>query len=308
VQSYKLQIDTNSPTNLSVSTEENEVGGVTLFMEADDSLSGVDHFTVTTDAEKPITVRASVRGEATLDVPFIRAGEHTLTVTAYDKAGNYAETTTTIVVDTIPELSIDTYPSTIMLNETIEISGTAPYPFAQLKVSLKDSDNVVSVFKLKSNSYSEFNFISQPITTEGTYTLWVDMLGESDELLLTSQRIEVLVETPLLLQIGSETIALMKVLIPAIILLILFLLIALYGWLLFFRLYRRVKKESREAQQVSNRAFTVLRKGVDRHIAKLKKSKRKLTKEEMAFLQEFSEKLEEAEEVVTKEIKDITDL
>jgi hypothetical protein len=69
-----------------------------------------------------------------------------------------------------------------------------------------------------------------------------------------------------------------------------------------------VKKESREAQRVSNRAFKVLRKGVDRHIMKLKKAKRKLTKEEMVFLQEFSDKLEEAEEVVEKEIRDISEL
>lgn len=308
VQTYKLQIDTDSPTNLSVSTEENEIGGVTLFMKADDSLSGVDRFTVKVDAEKPITVKASVRGEALLDVPFIKTGEHTLIVTAYDSAGNKTETSTTIVVDTILELSINTYPSTIKLNESIEISGTAPYPLAQLRVSLENSDGVVHMFKLKSNSYSEFNFISQPITTEGTYTLWVDMLREDDEILLTSQRIEISVETPLLVQIGSYTIGLMKVLIPAAILLALFLLITLYGWLQFFRLYRKVKKESREAQRVSNRAFKVLRKGVDRHIMKLKKAKRKLTKEEMVFLQEFSDKLEEAEEVVEKEIRDISEL
>ena len=325
VQHYTLQIDTNSPTNLSVSTEENEAGGITLFMAADDSSSGVDYFTITVgeekpiivrasastltaNKEKPIIVRASASGEASLDVPLVRSGEHTLAITAFDKAGNKTETSTTIIADTVPELSIDTFPSTIKLNESIEISGTASYPFAQLRISLENGDGIIHVFKLKSNSYSEFNFISQPITDEGTYTLWVDMLGENDEILLTSQKINVLVTTPLLLQIGSYTIGLMKVLIPAAILLVLFLLITLYGWLQLFRLYRKMRKESREAQQVSNRAFRVLRKGVDRHIARMKKAKRKLTKEETAFLQEFSEKLEEAEEVVEKEIKDISEL
>jgi len=164
------------------------------------------------------------------------------------------------------------------------------------------------VYKIKSDSYSEFNFISKPIPTEGSYTLWVDMLRDDEEVVLSSQEVAIYVETPLLLQIGSYTIGLMKVLIPAALLLILFLLILLYGWIKFFSLYRRVKKESREAELVSNRSFKVLRRGVDRHIAKLKKANRKLTAEEMEFLQEFSDKLEEAEEVVTKEIRDITDL
>ena len=319
-QRYKLQIDTANPTDLTVRSEKNGAGKVTLLMKANDSLSGIDHFTVAIGSEKPIVVQPNARvdtagvvqynvsEETSVDVPFTRAGEHTLTVSAFDKAGNKTETTVPIVVDSIPELSIDSYPTTRKVNESIEISGTAPYPFVSLRVSLKDSDDVVHIFKLKANSYSKFDFISQPIATEGTYTLQVDMLGDSDEVLLTSQEVAVSVKTPLLLQIGSYTIGLMKVLIPAIILLLLFSFITLYGWLKLFKLYRGVRKESREAEQVSNKAFKVLREGVDRHIAQLKKTKRKLTDEEMEFLQEFSEKLEEADKIVTKEIRDISEL
>jgi len=129
-----------------------------------------------------------------------------------------------------------------------------------------------------------------------------------EEVILSSQEIVIYIETPLLLQIGSYTIGLMKVLIPAALLLIIFLLILLYGWLKFFSLYRKVRKESREAKLVSNRSFKVLRKGVDRHIKQLKKARRKLTKEEIALGEEFSEKLEEAAGVVKKEIGDISDL
>jgi len=307
-QHYRLQIDTASPTDLSVRSEKDETGKVTLYLKAGDSLSGIDHFTVAANGDKPISVKSNVNGEASVEVPFARAGEHILNIAAYDKAGNYAEIKTTIRTDQTPELKIDSYPATIRINESIEISGTAPYPYSSLRVSLKDNDNVVQVYKLKSNSYSKFNFISQPIPTEGSYTLWVDMLKDNGEVALSSQEVVIYVETPLLLQIGSYTIGLMKVLIPALILLILFLLILLYGWFKFFALYRRVKKESREAELASNRSFKVLREGVDRHIKQLKKAKRKLTKEEMEFLQEFSEKLEEAEKVVTKEIKDISQL
>jgi len=307
-QHFKLQIDTVSPTNLSVRSEKDDTGKVTLYMKAGDSLSGIDHFTVATNGDKPIFVKSDVNGEASVDVPFARVGEHTLIISAYDKAGNKTETKTTITAEQLPELRIDSYPATIRVNESIEISGTAPYPYSSLRVSLKDAGNVVQVYKIKSDSYSEFNFISKPIPTEGSYTLWVDMLRDDEEVVLSSQEVAIYVETPLLLQIGSYTIGLMKVLIPAALLLILFLLILLYGWIKFFSLYRRVKKESREAELVSNRSFKVLRRGVDRHIAKLKKANRKLTAEEMEFLQEFSDKLEEAEEVVTKEIRDITDL
>jgi len=112
------------------------------------------------------------------------------------------------------------------------------------------------------------------------------------------------------IKVGSYTIGLMKVLIPALILLILFLLILLYGWHKFWSLYRRVKKESAEAEKITGRSFDLLRKDLHGHIAKLKRTqaRRSLTQEEADFLERFEEELSEAEEVIEKEIKDISDL
>jgi len=63
---------------------------------------------------------------------------------------------------------------------------------------------------------------------------------------------------------------------------------------------------AREAEKVTDKAFKVLRDGVQRHVVRLKKVKRKLTAEEAEFLEQFEQKLEEAEEVITKEIQDIS--
>ncbi len=206
------------------------------------------------------------------------------------------------------ELRIDSYPAQTRINESIEISGTAPRPYAPLRVSLKNSDSVVQTYKIKSNSYSKFDLISEPISAEGTYTLWVDMLKDNEEISLSSQTVTITVETPLLLQIGSYTIGLMKVLIPAAVLLILFLLVVLYGWLKFFRLYRKVRKESRQAEVILGKSFNILRKDLKAHITKLRRaqSSRNLTSEEVEFLEEFDGELSEAEGIIEKEVKDIS--
>ena len=305
---YRLQIDTVSPTDLRVESRKDDSGKVILDMKAGDSLSGIDYFTVAANSDKPIVVKPDANGEASAEMPFSKAGEYTLTISAFDKAGNKTETKKTVISDFVTELKIDSYPATIKINESIKISGTAPYPLASLRVSLKDNSNVVQTFTLKSNSYSRFDFVSQPIPTEGDYTLWVDMLNDAEEVSLTSQKVTVLVETPLILQIGSYTIGLMKVLIPAVILLIIFLLTVLYGWLKFFKLYRRVRKESREAEMVLGKSFDILRKDLKEHIVKLKKARagRKLTSEEIEFLQQFAEELSGAEGAIEKEVKDIS--
>ncbi len=134
------------------------------------------------------------------------------------------------------------------------------------------------------------------------------MLKDNEEISLSSQTVTITVETPLLLQIGSYTIGLMKVLIPAAVLLILFLLVVLYGWLKFFRLYRKVRKESRQAEVILGKSFNILRKDLKAHITKLRRaqSSRNLTSEEVEFLEEFDGELSEAEGIIEKEVKDIS--
>ena len=79
-------------------------------------------------------------------------------------------------------------------------------------------------------------------------------------------------------------------------------------WFRIPRTIQHMRREAREAEKVSENTFRVLREGVANHVARLKKVKRKLTEEEAEFLEQFEQKLEEAEEIVTKEIQDISRL
>lgn len=303
---FRIKVDTTSPTDLVAETQRGDNENIVVNLKASDSLSGVDYFKIAPDSEDPINVKADKNGEASAEIPFSTVGEHKVVVSAYDKTGNSTETEISVVTNIISELSIDSYPAEIKVNESIEASGSAPYPYAQIKILLKNGDGVIETYKVKSDSYYKFNFISQPIPKKGKYTLWAEIINNDGEIRYSSDKLSITVDEPLLLQIGSYTIGLMKVLIPALILLIIFLLILFYGWLKFFALYRKVRKEGREAEQTSDKMFKILREGVDRHIEQLRKAKRKLTAEEMEFLEEFDEKLGEAEKAIRKEIQDIT--
>lgn len=125
-QHFRIQIDTTNPTDLSVRSKKDDTGKVTLSLKAGDSLSGIDNFKVVVGSDNPLTVKADAQGEASLEVPFYRPGKHDVTVSAFDKVGNKADTKITIQIDAVPELRIESYPARIKVNESIEISGTAP--------------------------------------------------------------------------------------------------------------------------------------------------------------------------------------
>ena len=69
-----------------------------------------------------------------------------------------------------------------------------------------------------------------------------------------------------------------------------------------------INAKSAEAGKITKKSFEILRKDISSHIAKLRRaeSKRKLTGEEIEFLEKFEEELEDVEKVIDKEIGDIT--
>ena len=304
---FRIKIDATNPTDLVAKAQKDDTGSVVINLKASDALSGIDYFKINPDFEDSIDVKADKNGEASAEIPFSSAGEHKIIISAYDKAGNSIKTETSVVASIVSELSIDSYPSEIKVNENIEASGSAPYPYAQIRILLKDEDGVVETYKVKSDSYSRFNFISQPITKEGKYTLWAEIINNDGEIKYSSDKLSIVVGKPLLLQIGSYTIGLMKVLIPSLILLIIFSLTLLYGWLKFFSLYRRVRKEGAETERTVDKVFDILKKDLSSHILKLKRaqSKRKLTVEETDFLESFEEELSDAKKAISKEVKDV---
>lgn len=79
-----------------------------------------------------------------------------------------------------------------------------------------------------------------------------------------------------------------------------------YVWYRSLGIVRRLRRESREAEKVLEKSFAILRKDIASHVARLKSVKRKLTTEEIDFLEQFEAELGEAEEVIAKEIQDIS--
>jgi len=85
-----------------------------------------------------------------------------------------------------------------------------------------------------------------------------------------------------------------------------FIISTLFIWYRSMRIIRSMKQESREADQVLEESFALLHNSVASHIARLQSVDRELTKEEVIFLEQFEKELAGAKNVVSKEIKDIS--
>lgn len=122
--SFKAQIDTTPPGEVAVKVNQKSPTDPrpTLEYSATDSLSGIDHYEITVDGSAAVSTN-----ETTYQLPRQTPGTKTVVVKAIDKAGNYSEKSTTIVVEGFPGpilLSVSKYVSVL---QPIDIEGKGLY-------------------------------------------------------------------------------------------------------------------------------------------------------------------------------------
>ena len=120
---YRVQIDRTLPTNLVVMTDpkfETDHRPMLIF-NAIDATSGIAYYEIQID--KGVFVKATS--------PYIpnsiSAGDHTFTVRAYDRAGNYSEASTKIKIKEVqtPKITTPRNYQTFNLAQKLKIEGTA---------------------------------------------------------------------------------------------------------------------------------------------------------------------------------------
>jgi len=122
--SYTARIDTVAPTAFTVSvTQTSSVDPFpTISFQAQDAMSGIDHYEVTVDTqESKSTTDSSLKLDRQLP------GQHAVTVKAFDKAGNSTTGTTTVQVVGFAGPSITDFSRFVSVLQPISLTGQALY-------------------------------------------------------------------------------------------------------------------------------------------------------------------------------------
>lgn len=133
---HKIALDLTSPLQFNVNSIEGveiDIPQPTLKFSTQDSLSGLDHYNIIIDGKQIIT-----SNEGKLKLPVLEPGEHTVVVSAYDKAGNHREASINLTIKPIesPVIKFVTRPLYSNSNNVLTISGSAiPNTTVLIKVS-----------------------------------------------------------------------------------------------------------------------------------------------------------------------------
>jgi len=308
VSRYRVNIDTTPPKPFSIIFPHGSKGWEpqpVVFFNTTDGESGVSHYDIKVGSDTKPVKTAPVTESNPYVLPSQTPGTYTLLVTAVDNAGNVRNGSADFTIEAIDAPTITYYPETMEEGDILKIRGTT-YPNSDVTGYIREGDTLISEEYTRSNSSGDFSLVVTKGLDSGVYTITLRVKdGRGAQSAETS---------PLTVSVRSEFVTgfvsfVLKYLSAAILALLALGALAWVGIRLWFRIPRtiaRMRREAREAEKVSEKAFRVLRDGVANHVARLKKVKRKLTDEEAEFLEQFEQKLEEAEEIITKEIQDIS--
>ena len=309
VSDYRFQIDTAPPKDLAVDTTTDTYGQVIVHMSADDSLSGIGHYTLQVDHDQALVVLPDATGAATSTLPALSGTDHVILVQAYDRAGNMIEATRTFNPNVPSAINLTSYPTSVRVGQRIAIVGQASYPHATVSIALTTDGKSIDLHTVEADENGAFRFEGDPMTTSGIYILWADLLNQKGDTIASSGKVSIAVQKPILIEIGSYSAELLSVLIPLLGLLLLLLILIYIGWHKFFGVRRRIKKDLEQARVRAHQAFTTLSKEASDQLSAIEKSakRRKLSPAEEKSIEELRATIEHVDAYIQKMVQQIED-
>lgn len=191
VSSYKLQIDTQPPYDLSLISKTDESGGVRFHYSAQDDTSGIKNYEIKIDKGDTISLPFSEVNEYSLPLTL---GKHAVELIAFDKAGNSSSYQTSLVLSATQAPTITFSSPSVKFGEQIYVRGQSPYANANVTVTVKSAVGIIQDYDVLSDEFGKFAFSSIPMKVAGNYEIWATVLNADGSKGPVSARVVVPVE------------------------------------------------------------------------------------------------------------------
>lgn len=303
VARYQINIDTTPPEPFAVTfphgNESLEPQPVILFNTTDIS-SGILEYEVRVGRDGIDRIAPSAVSNP-YPLPPQKPGSYQVLVTAIDNAGNKTTSNASFIIETTNPPSVTSYPTEVDFEDLVRIRGNS-YVNADIHLFVRHHGVVISEEESRTNSLGDFAVLITKRLHPGMYTITAEVVDSRGAKSGESEPINFEVTSQFIVEIANLLLHFpVKSLILSLIICAIFLMmISLLG-----RGKNRFTEERKKSKKVFVESLRSLRKDLEDHIEKLNKIKikRRLTEEEILFLDTFQKRLKEVDMILVKEIE-----
>lgn len=307
VAHFKIQIDSVAPEKFNPSVRIEE-GRNIVALNATDVTSGIDAYMIQIDNEDSFRIGSdSVKnGEYTL--PVQRAGEHRLQVSAYDRAGNHTEASTSFTSPEISAPTIHVTPEEVERGDSVTITGTSAYPHTPVEVFAQIASKKVKVYTVTTDEQGGFSVITEKLNASGAMRLSAQLVFSEKLKSPISDVLTVQINDSYAVQTSKSVLYTLAFVIPAIVLILSLILAVYVGWHKFFGLRRKLQAELEDTINDTHKAFSVFKDELTKQLYKLEKIKedRELNRKEEKIFKELQSNIDDIDEFIKKRLRKIT--
>lgn len=298
---YALRVDTKPPKQFTIGLPDGETTAKnqpSLKLATMDALSGLDYWLVKINDEPAITVRAEEITNDLYVLPMQSPGTKNIIVEAYDKAGNKTSASAKIEIAGETKgknLALTSWPDKVTVGSPLNIKGKTSGINTITVYWQKDNAEIMSA-EVISDVKGDFTF-STIIKDVGNYQVWAAIKDEQGLMTISSDKVSFVSREGLLKIIFSFLGQIWW----------LFVLLALGGLVYAFFQSSLAPGKHQHRQHIDRLLYNsllLLRDGIKDQIKILvgAKSRRRLSKEELAVMEGLQKTLSNTDRFLAKEI------
>ncbi len=311
VAHYRLATDSEKPTGISISqsdTVDKNSPEQKFVVEVQDATSEVLHFKVQLDSNEPFEFKKENK-DSSIPVAGLTPGYHTVTIEAFDEAGNSIIGTYSFTIEAFEAPVFSEVPTEINEQVIPVIKGTTR-PNATVDITISEKGGETKTYQAKSDESGVFIFIPDSKFKTGVYELTARAIDQYGAQSAVTEPIRIAVQQPGLIRIGFLLVSALSVIIPLILLTGLAVAASWYMVMYLRRLRRKIRIESAEALDIMRREFKSLDAELTRQEGELVESRKtkKLTGAEQTMISTIRTALLSSEKKVEKEMMDVASL
>lgn len=309
VTHYRLGVDSEAPKNFTISeaTDVNSANPTKVLMFAYEDVSPVKNYTLRIDGGEQINF-TDEKLEKSYTLPVLPPGHHTIVVEARDAAENVSVASYSFDITSFEKPVFTEYPERLSSGVIPALRGTTR-PRAEVIITLTHAAGTIDTYSVSSDDAGVFTFIPNNALERGVYEITAIATDEYGAVSETSDTVRLIVEEPGYVRIGTFMVQVLSVIVP----LIALVLLATFGvWFLWHKLrvwQKRVRTEAFEAEDKLKIELDEAVSNLNAKVGELRESRKgKLTKAELALIEQIEIELKDVREKVRKEIVDIEDI